>query len=727
VPRNRRYRQGWIIGPTLLCSAALQGGALAAYEALKPEPPPHLTVNMTSRSKVGGDVVLISDAQGQKLRGCDGTARCRIDAPRGTVVTLDAIPGEKSTFTGWEGCTPAEGDVLRCTITLDADVAVAVSFGALKDEVNVAMVEQPAAPDLVALPDPLAPLAEPPRPPTPEEIEAEKLEEAPVEVAIVPPLPPEQLPPPKPKPPEPPPPPPEAAKPPPPMPDNMRMVEVPDENEVEKAPDDATHLSDKNRDVAEETRATETNLEEEKKGEAIASAESDDTTSKEIGGAEDEIAQNEDSEATTDERVETSDRSGAEEVAKGTITGEEGDDGEEGDGGEKEPGVMAMRGVEGRGRVADQGGDGKRSGKKGTKGAKLRLEFEDYERIVGTEKAEEERLLAKRKRSHKKGRYTKRLEAIKSALENFTPDVRPGNQTALKTRAHPFALYVTRMHRRIHELWGFGFLEDLDRKSSNHELNDFDLFVAIEVAINPDGSVHKTTIAKTSGQLEFDVAALDTILAAGPYEETPDAIRSVDHRVYLRWGFYRNWRQCGTFNVEPYILTDIPGGIEPLAEGTEGGKARRAARGDAPITPDPSETSGAAGAAHGEGDGHDHGDHDVGDRELKYAANMWVAGFSSASIDRMLKVSAVPFYGGTEVAASSAAELRQVYEGMLVEAGPMKDWEVVTPAQYGERTGSPVELPAGAMVVLVKTAKDTFGVVLVKTKSGEFRANAVLR
>ena len=32
----------------------------------------------------------------------------------------------------------------------------------------------------------------------------------------------------------------------------------------------------------------------------------------------------------------------------------------------------------------------------------------------------------------------------------------------------------------------------------------------------------------------------------------------MDGRIYLRWGFYRNWRQCGTFNAEPFILTEVP-------------------------------------------------------------------------------------------------------------------------------------------------------------------------
>jgi len=56
------------------------------------------------------------------------------------------------------------------------------------------------------------------------------------------------------------------------------------------------------------------------------------------------------------------------------------------------------------------------------------------------------------------------------------------------------------------------------------------------------------------------------VISAGPYEATPEAIRSVDGRIYLRWGFYRNWRQCGSFNVEPYILTEVAddGGVGAL-------------------------------------------------------------------------------------------------------------------------------------------------------------------
>ena len=64
--------------------------------------------------------------------------------------------------------------------------------------------------------------------------------------------------------------------------------------------------------------------------------------------------------------------------------------------------------------------------------------------------------------------------------------------------------------------------------------------------------------AANADPFPFDVAAIDTLISASPFEETPEVIRSADGRVYLRWGFYRNWRQCGTFNVEPYILDSVP-------------------------------------------------------------------------------------------------------------------------------------------------------------------------
>ena len=55
------------------------------------------------------------------------------------------------------------------------------------------------------------------------------------------------------------------------------------------------------------------------------------------------------------------------------------------------------------------------------------------------------------------------------------------------------------------------------------------------------------------------------MLRAQPYPAAPSSILSGDGRVYFHWGFYRNQRQCGTFNAEPYILPNPRG--TPAREG----------------------------------------------------------------------------------------------------------------------------------------------------------------
>ena len=189
---------------------------------------------------------------------------------------------------------------------------------------------------------------------------------------------------------------------------------------------------------------------------------------------------------------------------------------------------------------------------------RLNLDHHSHDRIYGKE-ARRQRELARLAPSKSRGRGS-RWKQIKSALENFIPEVQPGNQTALGTRANPFAVYIARMHRRIHRLWGYGLLVDLDLKSDSNPMNDMKLWSMIEVVVLPDGKVEKATIVKHSGYLPYDVAALNTIFTSSPYQATPRAIRSADGKVYMHWRFHRDQRQCGTFGVDPYILTKPPAG-----------------------------------------------------------------------------------------------------------------------------------------------------------------------
>jgi len=672
------------------------------------------------------------------LMRCD-QPRCGVALAPGTRVKLSAVLAEGSTFAGYhqvpmrtppalrgilgdplascigrDAVTAAtEGSVFDCTLTVNADTDVAAEFGLQPKEVDVAL----DVPKLDNLVKPLTP--KPPLAP----IEAEKLQEQPLQLALKPPK--DQ---PRPlfqPPPPPPPPPPEQPKPntpPPQPPPNMVMVEVKDDKHVvDKAPDDAKQLSDKNRDVTEETRAKQTNLDKESEGREVASRESDDHTSQDIGGPDDKIRQLEETQSTTDKHIKETDHSGKDEVAKGVIKGEGGQSGEEGTGENK--GALAMRGIDGRGSIVDNGKDGRKAGKRGTPGLNTALSFKDYERVMGKEKVDEERQVAARKMTSKKGRWERKLDAVKSSLENFIPDVRPGNQTALKTRAHPFALYVARMHRRIHELWGFGFLENLDSKGADYPLNDQNLWVNLELSVNPDGTVHKVTIAKTSGKTEFDVAAVDTVLSAAPYEATPEAIRSVDGRIYLRWGFYRNWRQCGTFNVEPYILTEVPddGGVGVLDDGAMvkntaklPGKRRPTEPpplGNKTVTPDDGLAQQKASP-----------ESSVTDKQAVFAANLWVSAFTSASVDKLAKYSTPSFMVNGKAVASTTAEVKEMYANLVVESGPMKDYKLMTPAEAGV-----ADAPGGVYVLQLRTTKAAFLIQLTRIPSGEYLATQLIR
>lgn len=578
-------------------SGVAHPAAALVFEMTRPEPTTSLQV------KVGGE----GKGRVQSLpQGIDCGSDCSMPMTPGSLIRLRATVSEGSTFEGWIGpCgsqvyelfawadellfplgieekeseaglhsflmdaseRPLAEFPLECEVSVESSIEVSASFGLIPEVVEVAMLDD-LPPDeridedeiFVNLPkrdfrpEELLELTE-------EELEDPKPEPKPelpaIEVAVQPAPPP----------------------PPPPPASMMKAVEVPDENEVEEAPDDATFLSDKNRDVEEETRATETNLLKAQNGERIASSKSD-IKSEEIGGEESEIADLDDIE----ESAEKADRENTKALgsASGEVvprhSGKEGEAGEEGEAGDgrdapKAPGLLSMRnlsaaqslGSSGEPETEDggkQGEGGKRgtTGRKGKRGPNLRLSQDNYERLVGKEVADREVAVAAHKKSRRRGRWERKQGMLRSALENFTPEVRPGNQTALKTRAAPFALYIARMHREIHRRWGFGFLSDMESsKSADNPMNDMSLVTMLEIVILPNGAIDKMTIVRHSGLLTFDVAALSVVDESGPFESTPEKIRSPDGKVYMHWSFHRGPRQCGTFNARPFILSSAGG------------------------------------------------------------------------------------------------------------------------------------------------------------------------
>ncbi|MCG8556885.1 MAG: TonB C-terminal domain-containing protein [Proteobacteria bacterium] len=190
---------------------------------------------------------------------------------------------------------------------------------------------------------------------------------------------------------------------------------------------------------------------------------------------------------------------------------------------------------------------------------RLNLTWSRFELAMGANELREQRK-AYARRMKAKGRGGSRIRRwrqFRAAVENHVHAIKPGTHTALNTAASPFAAYLAAVHRRLHPQFAEGFLGSLPAGSG--PFSDPTLQTRLEIAFNRDGSVHRITIVKTSGLLPFDYGAFDAVMRGQPYPEAPPQILSGDGRVYVRWGFYRNHRQCGTFNAEPFILDSPPG------------------------------------------------------------------------------------------------------------------------------------------------------------------------
>lgn len=178
------------------------------------------------------------------------------------------------------------------------------------------------------------------------------------------------------------------------------------------------------------------------------------------------------------------------------------------------------------------------------------------ERIVGRDGAAE-----KEERSAKRGpkllsNFEASQVAIKASFENFIPEIKIGNHTAVNAHANPAATYLARIHAQIHRQWADGYLMYLDtREPMSSPLQDPDLHTKLEYVIDANsGEVEKVNIVETSGNSAYDAAAITISFAAGPHRAPPADVVSPNGKVYVHWNFWRNQKQCGIFGAEVFLL-----------------------------------------------------------------------------------------------------------------------------------------------------------------------------
>ncbi|MEY4581949.1 MAG: hypothetical protein RL701_6652 [Pseudomonadota bacterium] len=199
------------------------------------------------------------------------------------------------------------------------------------------------------------------------------------------------------------------------------------------------------------------------------------------------------------------------------------------------------------------------SGGRAGNGTNLKLSWSQFEATFGEKELREQRdaYLEQRRTQSRGGQREEDWKKFRASIENFVDKVKPGNQTALNAAASPFAAYLAEMHRSIHREFAMRFLAS--RALVGGPYSNPELVTRLEIIVNNDGSLHQVGVVRTSGFTPFDYGAWNAVTRAQPFPQPPKRILSGDGRVYMRWDFYNNDRQCGTFNAEPFILPN-PGG-----------------------------------------------------------------------------------------------------------------------------------------------------------------------
>lgn len=186
----------------------------------------------------------------------------------------------------------------------------------------------------------------------------------------------------------------------------------------------------------------------------------------------------------------------------------------------------------------------------------FRMNMAQAESVIGrkSQNAREEKVAQKGPRLL--ANFEQSQEALKASLENFIYEIKPGNHTAVNAVANPAASYLTRIHNRIHVRWADDYLMYLDTQvDRSSPLQDSKLLTTLEYVIDAKtGALERVNIVKTSGNLQYDAAAVTVSMAAGPHPSPPSEAISHNGKVYVHWQFARDQRQCGTYGASIFLL-----------------------------------------------------------------------------------------------------------------------------------------------------------------------------
>ena len=563
--------------------------------------------------------------------------------------------------------------------------------------------------------------------------------------------------------------------------DQLKMVEQPDELDEADAPDDVEYLSNINRDVDVQTRAAVTNLEQD----------SVQTQAKELQPSE------ETDQGTADDTVVAEDKDQRSRIAKQApdVKPEKVELRPEQNDPNPQALSIAMRDLEARDHKAaaeahDSFVDEADSGamrpdqdhqatvvaqdqqahidKKDPRYA-FKLSNKQLEALYG-ESPDAPRRSEHKEQSRKKGIWEDAQAHWQSPLENMIPEVQVGNQTALRSKKHPFAKYITKIHRSIHEAWAWGFLEQLDTRGRRHALNDYELWTRVEMVLSAQGEIDKVITVHHSGSLSFDAAAREVVFSIGPFPNPPREILSGNGKVYIHWAFHRDERACGTFGAQPFLLDNSGDRPDPDMEvhPGEGGAApgvRRLSRGGAgaghahkhgaptgPVAPDvaqgpalPSAPNAkperkpkasvrpfagrAASPLFPKQEAPPSPSVQAADPRAQAAADAWLADLVAGKADRLAARSTLPFYSGSTIVARTKKERADVLESIAGEVAASNDEPARTKAKVHTAAGLRQvfgSVPAGVQegsghVYALAKVRGEYLILILQKKFGAWR------
>lgn len=186
----------------------------------------------------------------------------------------------------------------------------------------------------------------------------------------------------------------------------------------------------------------------------------------------------------------------------------------------------------------------------------FRMNMAQAESVIGRKSQDAREEKVARKGPRLLANFEQSQEALKASLENFIYEIKPGNHTAVNAVANPAASYLARVHNRIHVRWADDYLMYLDTQvDRSSPLQDSRLLTILEYVIDAEtGAVERVNIVKTSGNLQYDAAAVTVSMAAGPHPSPPSQAISHNGKVYIHWQFARDQRQCGTYGASIFLL-----------------------------------------------------------------------------------------------------------------------------------------------------------------------------